>query len=153
MPLIPKLLISLCQTFLLGRPQQGQEDLERTREACRNVLWALGPKPLTNRMCLWWQVVTTVLTFQVMEEEGYYELIPFEFLHGSSTRPVTHLLELPFIEYLKEDLEFFLELLPQLQVPLETAEKDIEIREWTRALKEDLVDVISVCRLKPSLSD
>jgi len=53
-------------------------------------------------------------------------------------------LDLPFVEDLKADLDFFLALLPEIERPLEIPEHDIEMRLWVGALKDDLRDVISL---------
>ena len=66
------LFLSLVQAFLLGAPDRSQarEQLERSIKGCCAVVEALGPKPLTGRMGLWWEVVTTVLYFNVLEKRG-----------------------------------------------------------------------------------
>jgi len=102
-------------------------------------------------MGLRWEVATTVLHFNVIEDDGYYDLIPFQHPHGVGTQPITYLLDLPFIEFLRADLDFFFELLPEIERPLEIPENDIEIPLWFRALKDDLRDVISVCSLHARL--
>lgn len=91
-----------------------------SREACRNVVEALGPKPLTGRMGLRWEVATTVLHFNVIEDDGYYDLIPFQHPHGAGTQPITYLLDLPFIEFLRADLDFFLNCYQRLRGPLKS---------------------------------